>query len=72
MGFWASMYVLFTHQTVVIQLWQGKIGFAFYHPFNYETVSFNLSARKEEETVYDEVKGQSKKTEETADTNGKL
>ena len=30
----ASMYVLFTHRTVVIQLWQGKISFAFYHPFN--------------------------------------
>ena len=37
-----------------------------------EIVSFNLSARKEEETVYDEVKGQSETNEPNADTNGKL
>ncbi|XP_028435658.1 C-type lectin domain family 17, member A-like [Perca flavescens] len=45
---------------------------------NYASVVFKSNnhppphARKEEETVYDEVKGQSKKTEETADTNGSL
>ena len=31
--FWGSLYVHYTHQTVVIQLWQGKHSFAFNDPF---------------------------------------
>lgn len=35
-------------------------------------MSFNLSVKKEDEIVYDEVKTRDKTTEQTGDTNGKF
>ena len=48
------------------------MSFEHYTVINHEIMSFNLSAQKKEDTVYDEVKVPHKTPEQAADMNGKL